>query len=390
MQIKIELENDLPQRVNQTAVRIAVGSRVFLTPSMLYYTDGDGSPATTRFKWVNNSRSILPAQLEHYLNPGSPLSHFSQQDVNQRLVMVSHLGRASTEPFMFHFHVTDDQGAMVLSNVTVQPYLGTLHLVHNTALDSEYQKQVVITSSHLLAVASFDSQDPRPTVTFTVRNHPSSGVLALKSSTSGRLTELTSFTQANINASRVIFLHNTSKPASRDRFVFSISSGHFMLPDRDTFDISIALPPVSVRPRLMVSSSKLYIGEGRLVVLPPNVIQVGLVPSSASGGPFEISIQTPRDERHITILHKFTKATDRFRLADLAAGQVAAVHDDSEEPYVALAFCVSAVGDWPPEVYPPNKSCGHTLEVNVITRNDVRPKVRDTLLHRCSKEICGT
>lgn len=340
---------------------------------MLSFSDDS---STTYFKWVNNTRTALPARLEHFRNQGYPLSHFSQQDVDQGLVTVLHLGQPSEDPFPLHYHATDKEGALVAFNMTVQPYLGVLSVVRNTGLEVQYQQSAVMSSSQLTSQTSFGDQRPTPPVTYVVHRHPANGLLVL--STGNGVVEgadVESFSQTDVDMNRLSFRHTSNAPISHDSFEFSLASGLFNPPQRWVFNISISLPSVSVRPRITVSTTPFFIVEGALKQLPPQLITISLEPASASQGPFEIIITTPQRQRHVTILNNF-RPTNKFRLLDLQGGAVKFVHDDSEFVQVLISFCVAAVGLWPPDVRPPNESCGHTLMMNVIQRNDVKPKVR--------------
>ncbi|XP_065187943.1 chondroitin sulfate proteoglycan 4-like isoform X1 [Sycon ciliatum] len=367
--------NDKPRKVNLSIVPIAVGSSIYLTSSRLAFVDDDGTAAATRFEWLNTSRTVLPARLEHVHNRGSPLSHFTQQDVNQNLVLVVHLGPRSEAQFVFDFRVTDDLGATTTFSMSIKPFLGVLYLDRNTGVHIAYHGQVRISQHQLFASTSFAHQLPAPQVKYTVHDHPTSAVLALRTADTEHLIPTTSFTQDDVVASRVVLVHNTSTSASHDSFTFSLSSGSFVSQLRRRVNITISLPERSVHPTIVVSSRPFGIGEGRHRDLPGDLISVSLDPASASRGPFQIRITSSARTNQGRFLRSrpYTMPVTSFLLSELQQGWISFVHLDSDAPSSVVSFCVRAHGDWPPDVHPPPESCGHQLLVNVRLQNDEVP-----------------
>ena len=366
--------NDAPRMVNHTDLTLAVGSRRLVDTSVLAYTDSDSAPQNILY--IVDRRS--PAgQLEHIDTPGVALLRFTQQEVNDQKVLFSHHGNKMASVTTMQLMVSDLQSHPQEFELRVVAFVGQVSLVTKRPVNISYKSAAMLSPFYCLAYTSFEDQRPKPTTVYTIVREPMTGYVVVADS-SGPFHPSRQFTQDDINASRVLILHNSSTPHTEDSMVVRLHSGRFTPDDLHTINIEIELPDPTVRPQVMIKTKMMAVTEDDSKRITKDYISVDLVPRPIqygqldavldSGFQFGSLLITPENlgTRHIR--------DNRFRI-DQIHPSLTYLHGGEESTFDNVTFCVEAAGSWPPEVKQPIPSCGHVFSVKVLPYNDKKPKV---------------
>lgn len=170
----------------------------------------------------------------------------------------------------------------------------------------------IITTAQLSAS---DTESAAEDITYEVTQGPSGGYLAFSDDPAA---EITSFTQADLEAGRVTYIHQGGENPS-DSFGFRVSDGNISLAQR-TFDISVT--PVDDAPVLETNAGGTvpYLGTTTITSAQLNVTDVD---TSSDGITYEIS-----DVRRgrVELSTNPGVAVTSFTQEDLDAGRVQFVH----------------------------------------------------------------
>lgn len=148
----------------------------------------------------------------------------------------------------------------------------------------------------------------------------------------------TSFTQAQIDAGAVEFLHNND-PAETAGFEFTVSDGAGAALGPELFVVDVILaaaPPPEETPELVVVNNGGVVAEGGSLALLPDVLD-------ATGGTSDPIVFTLGSQFGGLVTLGGTPVTT-FTAADIATGAVAFVHDGSESSQAGFEFSVSQEG----------------------------------------------
>ena len=237
------VDDDPPVVVNNAGSTVAEDGTDTLIGAELLFTDTE-QPATSVSYTVTTSPTN--GQLELTTDPGVGISSFTQDDIdNNRLVYVH--DDSNTTSDSFDFDVDDGQG----NSVTGQSFALTI-----TAVDDDAPTQVTNTGSTIaeggtdtIAAAELaftDTEQPASAVSFTVTTSPANGQLEL---TTDPGVSITSFTQADIDNNRLVYVHDDSNTTS-DSFNFDVDDGQGNSVTGQSFALTITAvdddPPVVV------------------------------------------------------------------------------------------------------------------------------------------------
>ncbi len=212
------VDDNAPTQSNNTGSTIAEGGTDTLINSELLYTDSE-QPATA----VAYAVTSVPAngQLELTTGPGVAITSFTQDDINNNRLVYVHDG-SNTTADSFDFTVNDGQG----NTLAGQSFALTITAVDDNAPTQSNNTGSIIAeggtdtliNSELLYT---DSEQPATAVAYTVTSVPANGQLEL---TTGPGVAITSFTQDDINNSRLVYVHDGSNTTA-DSFDFTVNDG---------------------------------------------------------------------------------------------------------------------------------------------------------------------
>ncbi|HEY9907373.1 MAG TPA: cadherin-like domain-containing protein, partial [Thermosynechococcaceae cyanobacterium] len=240
--------NDAPQLLTNTRLTLSEGATANLTAGVLLQaTDVDNLDSQITY---NVTSGPLNGSL---LRSGTTATSFTQADLTSAgLVRYQHNGSESTAD-SFLFEVVDLGGASAGTftfNIAVTSVNDAPGLSLNTGLSLTEGASLNITDANLLLT---DGDGPLPLI-YTLTTAPTNGALRLAGSTVTTLGATNTFTQADITANRLTYIHNGSETTS-DSFSFSASdsapNGTAGLLPVTSFTIAVASvndPPVLTVP----------------------------------------------------------------------------------------------------------------------------------------------
>ena len=185
-----------------------------IATAALEVTDVDNTPAELAY-----TVTVVPGngQLELTTAAGTAITSFTQADINAGRLVYVHNGSETTSD-SFIFTVDDGQGNSVAGQVfslTVTPQNDPPLLGTNAGLTlNEGATGGIATAA--LEVTDVDNTPAE--LAYTVTVVPGNGQLEL---TTASGTAITSFTQVDINAGRLVYVHNGGETTS-DSFTFTV------------------------------------------------------------------------------------------------------------------------------------------------------------------------
>ena len=199
------------------------GGTDVITANELKTTDSDTAPAQLIY-----TVETAPANGSLRLN-GNPTPSFSQADIDAGVVTYVHNGSAANSD-SFVFRVSDGTTTLAGNTfrITVNGASGTPSVTTNTGSTVPRGGTDIISPSEL---NTSDSNTPPQQLVYTVTTQPANGTVRLNG------VPVNNFTQADINASLVSYVHNNSQTTS-DNFVFSVTDGATTLVG-NTFSITV-------------------------------------------------------------------------------------------------------------------------------------------------------
>jgi hypothetical protein len=208
--------NDAPVLAVNTGTSVAEGGTQTITNAQLNLTDTDSTAAQLTY-----SVTVAPTvgQLESVLSPGSKITSFTQDDINNNRVVYIHDGSESTSD-SFQFTVSDGAGGTIAVNtfnITVTPTNDAPVLVNLGTITLNQGFSFSIDNS-LLRVTDIDNTPAE--LLYTISPAPANGQLEL---TTALGTAVTTFRQSDIDAGLLIYKHNTV--IGPDSFTFTVTDG---------------------------------------------------------------------------------------------------------------------------------------------------------------------
>ena len=239
--------NDAPVVAANTGSTVARGGTDPIIISELQITDVDNTPAQLTY-----TVTVVPAngQLELTTGPGTAITTFTQAQIDAGQVVYVHNG-SFTVSDSFTFTASDGAGgsiAATIFGITVTPVNSVPTLATNVGSTVIQGSTDLITSGELQVT---DVDNTPAQLTYTVTVGPVNGQLEL---TTAPGVAVTSFTQADINAGRLVFVHSGADSTS-DSFTFTVSDGAGGTIGATTFNLTVTPfflpppPPPPPRPR---------------------------------------------------------------------------------------------------------------------------------------------
>ncbi|TAL39514.1 MAG: hypothetical protein EPN97_02310 [Alphaproteobacteria bacterium] len=323
--ISVAAVDDAPALATNTGATVTEGASALIGSAQLSATDADTASANLVY-----TVTTAPAAgyLELTTNAGVAITSFTQADLDAGIVNYVHDGsEASADSFTF----TLSDGTTTLGasnfNITVSPVDDAPQLTNNGAIVTEG-------NSAILTTAELDSSDPdtaNTSLVYTVTSAPVNGYLEL---TTNAGVAITSFTQADLDAGIVNYVHNGSE-ATTDSFAFSLSDGTTTLPG-NTFNITVT--PVDDAP-VLATNAPAALNEGATVT----VTTANLNVTDVDTANFNLTYTLTSNPSNGYLQYSTSPGTaiTSFTQADLEAGLVEYVHDGSETTSDSFTFIVS-------------------------------------------------
>lgn len=207
--------NDAPIIAVNTGASVVEGQSVVVTSAMLAATDIDDNNANLVYTLTNqfNGNFVFASA------PAIPITTFTQDDINNNRVLFQHDG--NEQDGIIEFSVADDgadgalpaTGTFTIAKIDVND-APTIAVNIGTSVN---QNSIVILKNSVLAAA--DTDDAPSGIDYTI-DSVSGGQLEYLANPN---VAITSFTQADINNSLVVFRH--ADPAPSASFDFTVSDG---------------------------------------------------------------------------------------------------------------------------------------------------------------------
>ncbi len=348
--ISISPVNDTPDASVNAGLSVDEGGSAAITTTQLSAVDADGLSDTTVFEVTAG-----PANGRLEIN-GSAVSSFTQADLQAGRVTYVNDGSENTSD-SFSFRISDGSAASSVAtfNINVRPVDDAPVAGANTGLTLDEGGSAAITSAQL---STGDVDTAPENISYTVTSGPASGRLEF---TDNAGTAVTGFTQADIDAGRLRFVHNGSETTA-DSFSFTARDGTTTL-GTATFNFSVA--PVNDAPTLVNNGGT--VSEGGSTIIGISSLRA-TDPDSASSSLVYTVTTAPSNGRLENTANAGVAITS-FTQDDLAAGRVRFVHDGSETTGASFGFQLS---DGQATL------ANNTFNLNVTPVNDAPIQVNNT------------
>ncbi|MFO0699341.1 MAG: cadherin-like domain-containing protein, partial [Nitrospira sp.] len=215
--LTVTAQNDAPTLAANTGSTVAIGGTDAIATTELQVSDADNASAQLTYTVTVGP---VNGQLELTTASGFAITSFTQAQIDAGQVVYVHNG-SLTATDSFTFTVTDGAGGNIGATtfgITVTGMNGVPTLGVNAGSTVVQGLPDVITAGELQVV---DLDNTPSQLTYTITAAPANGQLEL---TTAPGVAITTFTQADIDAGRVVFVHNGAA-ATSDSFTFTVNDG---------------------------------------------------------------------------------------------------------------------------------------------------------------------
>lgn len=305
-----------------------IGQTEYITNKDLKATDLDSPDSSISFSVRRPpSHGWLQIVLEGIPRNLTKGSNFTQNDIDEGRVRYVHTGLQGVRD-LIKFDVTDGLNPLIdrYFYVTVAGIDMVYPDVVNKGVELPEGGQVTLTTAIL---SGTDLNSPDKDLIFSITRAPSRGHLE---STDMPGIPVTSFSQLQLAANKIRYVHTSDDEMKMDSFEFEVTDGYN--PVFRTFRISLS-DVDNKKPVLFFETLRVKEGGNKLIT------------------PFELKADdkdTP-DERilftitqvpvHGNILYNFTKIVSTFTLADLSENLISYQHDGTETLSDSFSFTVT-------------------------------------------------
>ena len=223
--------NDAPGLAANAGSTVAQGGTDSITTAELQVIDVDNTPAQLTYTVTVGP---VNGQLELTTAPGVAINSFTQAQIDSGLVVYVHNG-SFTASDSFTFTVSDGAGGNIGATnfgITVTSVNSVPSLATNAGSTVVQGLTDLITSGELQVT---DADNTPAQLIYTVTVGPVNGQLEL---TTAPGVAITSFTQADIDAGRLVFVHSGAVSTS-DSFTFTVSDGAGGTIGATTFNLTV-------------------------------------------------------------------------------------------------------------------------------------------------------
>jgi hypothetical protein len=260
------VNNPAPTLVNNTGLTLNEGATAGIDKAKLEFSDINNPPGQLIYTVTGGAAN---GRLELTSAPGTAISSFTQAEIDAGLLVYVH-DDSDTTSDSFSFAVADIFGgtaATTVFNITVNAVDDTPpFLVANSGGLVFQGSSDPIQSSEL----RFGDTENPGSVAYTVTTVPANGQLER---TSAPGTAITGFTQAEIDAGLIVYVHDGT-PTLSDSFVFTVDDGQGNSVGGQIFNILVTVnnPPV-VNDQILSVDENSTVGTvvGSVAASDPNV-----------------------------------------------------------------------------------------------------------------------
>lgn len=315
--------DDAPVLANNTGAALNEGATATITAAQLRLTDVDTTAQNLSYSVTSGT---VNGRLELSTNPGIAVTTFTQADIDAgRLRYVNNGSENTTDSFSF----TARDGTTTLGtatfNFTVAPVNDAPTLVNNGGTVTEG-------GSSIIGISNLRATDPDSTsssLVYTVTTAPTNGRLE---NTQNAGVAITSFTQDDLAAGRVRFVHDGSETVSAS-FGFSLSDGQATLAN-NTFNFNVT--PVNDAPIQLTNTGTAVTRRTSTIITSS---QLRATDADSANITYTISRAPGRGRLELTTNPGVSVTS--FTQADIDAGRVRYVHTSLRTTDDSFRFRVS-------------------------------------------------
>lgn len=318
--------NDSPVFTTNTGTDVTEGSTVTITTAFLNVTDPDDSGLGLDYTVSN----VINGQVELSTNPNVPILTFTQDDLDNNRVVFRHDGNEANASFDVQVADGGEHGATT-DSVSFSLNKLDVNDAPTTAVNagsSVNQNSIVILKNAVLAAA--DTDDDPTGIYFDVSNVVN-GQLELVSNPN---VAITSFTQAQIDASQIVFRHSGTTVGTQFDFEISDDGENGAGTSTGTFVLSV--DNVNDAPIISTNVSPTF-DEGATLTITTAMLD------SFDPDDFGADLYWTASNLTNGIIQVNGSTQNTFTQADLDNGLVTFIHDDSET--IAASFDIQVADD---------------------------------------------
>ncbi|CAH1796812.1 unnamed protein product [Owenia fusiformis] len=323
-----------PSIVKHSNMRVWVGSVTVVTNRYLRAKDPDSSPSELLFT-VSNP---ISGHIAFANSSDTPITLFSQEDIDNSHVVFVHTGDLQGS---FTVQVSDGLHSAVPVVITVRARALVLSLANNPMEVYPHTTQP-ITMAHLTA-STGDSDHIHPII-YTVLASTRYGKIVRV--TENDDTEVTTFTQADVNRREIAYKHLDSSATwvQRDSFMFDVTTMYAPSLRQQLFNIKISLDNINnENMRTLIHVSDLNVNEGGEVTMSRYNLDISLLEDKLTqSGLSNVRLMLTMLPLHGNLYVNNIAATTgvSFTQRDINKGYVSYRHDNSETLWDTFGFSI--------------------------------------------------
>nr|XP_023011888.1 chondroitin sulfate proteoglycan 4 [Leptinotarsa decemlineata]XP_023011889.1 chondroitin sulfate proteoglycan 4 [Leptinotarsa decemlineata] len=314
----LPVNDQKPRLINNTGLVMWEGGVSVITNDMLAAVDDDLPKETLKYQVQNCWWGSVSLRSD----VTSPLNHFTQEQIDKSLVVFRHQNGTEAR-FKFNIsdglHITKDY----LFHIRTKPV--KLELISRPLHIFPLQKKY-LTSNHLLTFAS----DEDRIIHYEVIQPPSLGRLMMESEKHGIFKVVSTFTQNDLNNSKVFYehTHQFSDLYANDSFIFNVKAHLAPKLVRQVLKIDISVSSGGLD--AYVSIPRIAVDEGGMTTIPLNLSGVVSFLENHAGLRAPIIHASAIPPLHGQIFLQRNKNLTTFTQSQLESGQVYYEHDHSD------------------------------------------------------------
>ena len=318
--VTIDPVNQPPGIIGDLGITVDEGGSVTVTTDDLNETDPDDDGAELVYTITDQPDN---GQLELTTDPGVAITSFTQADLDAGLVVYVHDGSETTSD-SYEVSLADggESGstpATATIDVTINPVNDPPGITGDLGIEVNEGGTVALTTADL---DETDPDDDGAELVYTITDQPDNGRLELNTE-QGQGVAITSFTQADLEAGLVIYVHDGSDTTS-DSYEVSLSDGS---ENESTATVNVTINPVNDPPEI-IGDLGITVDEGGTVAL--TTADLDETDPDDDGAELTYTITDQPDHGQLELTTGPGVAISSFTQADLDAGLVVYVHDGSE------------------------------------------------------------
>ncbi|XP_048248290.1 extracellular matrix organizing protein FRAS1-like isoform X2 [Haliotis rufescens] len=331
------INDETPRMTINRGLRIQSGSTTPLRPHILKATDVDSDDAAIIYTLRRDPSAghllYKKGGTQYRLSSGGRARSFTQADIDNGYILYSHELGDPTGNIIFKFKLSDPEGNELIDQdfyITVledrQP---PVEQVNKELTVQEGRRKKIST-----AFLSYTDADSEPgSLKYTIFEGPSLGHLEL---TGERGVPVTEFSQADLAARSVVYVHTSPLEVYMDKFAFSVTDGANTMVK--TFYITIS-PVDDALP--MVTNRGLSAQEGVRKLITEFDLKATDDDTKESEVIFKIVQPPVHGTVDMATREEIFESTDKFSMEDIYENRISYKHDGSETLEDNFSFVVS-------------------------------------------------